>query len=147
MVNITRLRYEHLAHTEGALICLTCASPIANQLRCYEALRSEQEAATSDTDVNTNACNSPAQLETLAKEGPDNKRQATVDFGQELQLRHVKSGKFLTFKEAFPAEQPANKGKGRLVKVRLAPFTSSYTSLTLVSGLIVRLSLHERLHD
>jgi len=57
------------------------------------------------------------KLETLAKEGPDKGDQATVDFGQELQLRHVKSGKFLTFKEAFPAEQPANKGKGRLLKV------------------------------
>ena len=32
VVNITRQRYAHLAHTEGALICWTCASPIANQL-------------------------------------------------------------------------------------------------------------------
>ena len=55
-------RYEHLAHTEeGALICWTCASPIANQLR-YGALRSEQEAATSDTDVNTNTENVRSHL-------------------------------------------------------------------------------------
>ena len=52
VVGITRQRYEHLAHTEGVLIYWTCASPIANQLR-YEALRSEQEAATSDTDTQT----------------------------------------------------------------------------------------------
>ena len=61
VVDITRQRYEHLAHTEGALICWTCASPIANQLR-YEALRSEQEAATSDTDMDTNTENIRSHL-------------------------------------------------------------------------------------
>ena len=38
-------------------------------------------------------------------------------YGEYCQLRHVKSGKFVTFKGAFPAEQPNNKGKGRLLKV------------------------------
>ena len=61
VVNITRLRYEHLAHTEGALICWTCASPIANQLH-YEALRSEHETSTPDTDADTHVDNMRSHL-------------------------------------------------------------------------------------
>ena len=37
-------------------------------------------------------------------------------YGEFCQLKHVKSGKFVSFKQAYPAEQPANKGKGRLLK-------------------------------
>ena len=56
MVNITRQRFEHLAHTEGALVSWTCASPIASQLH-YEALRSEHETTIPgivDEDANAN---------------------------------------------------------------------------------------------
>ena len=48
-------------HSLFRTICWTCASPIANQLR-YEALRSEQEVATSDTDVDTNTENIRSHL-------------------------------------------------------------------------------------
>ena len=58
---IARQRYGHLAHTEGALICWTCASPIANQLH-YQALRSEQAAATSDINVDTHTENIRSHL-------------------------------------------------------------------------------------
>ena len=47
-INITRQRYGHLAHTEGILVCWTCASPIANHLH-YETLRSEHEPTTPAT--------------------------------------------------------------------------------------------------
>ena len=62
VVGITRRRFEHLAHTEGALIiCLTCASPIASQLH-YEALRSENDTTTPDIDEHTNANNARPHL-------------------------------------------------------------------------------------
>ena len=61
MVDITRQRYEHLAHTEGALICWTCASPIASQLH-YGALRSENEANAPDIDEHTNTNNARSHL-------------------------------------------------------------------------------------
>ena len=59
VVNITRQRFKHLAHTEGALVCWTCASPVASQLH-YEALRSEHTASIPDVDkdANTNSIRS-----------------------------------------------------------------------------------------
>lgn len=59
------------------------------------------------------------KIDALYMTGPDefNGFQAPLVYGEYCQLRHVKSGKFVTFKGAFPAEQPNNKGKGRLLKV------------------------------
>ena len=61
VVNITRQRFKHLAHTEGALVCWTCASPIASQLH-YESLRSEHAASTPGIDEDANANNIRSHL-------------------------------------------------------------------------------------
>ena len=61
MVNITRRRFGHLAHTEGALVCWTCASPIASQLH-YERLRFEHETTAPDIDEDTNTNNIRSHL-------------------------------------------------------------------------------------
>ena len=56
VVGITRQRYEYLAHTEGALICRDCTSPIASQFH-HEALRSGNETNAPDIDEPTNTIN------------------------------------------------------------------------------------------
>ena len=61
VVNITRERFKHLAHTEGALVFWTCASPIASHLH-YETLRSGHVTSTPDIDEDTNANNIRSHL-------------------------------------------------------------------------------------